>query len=368
MANKYVIGRGKLHWDQFISGTQTPTGERYIGNTPALTINSAYQNLDHYSSDEGLRVKDDSVQLQIDRTGSFQCDNITMENIALMFGATMALQNQLADTGRAEVFTVQTNRTYQLGSDDDNPQGIINVANVVVTNNSGLHAFGAITVGAQPADGETVTVNGQAITFQAAGPLAVHEVLIGPNTVATAQALKAEINAYATLYDVRASGDTNIIGVTAIASGVGGNAITLAEAVAGAGFTVSGATLAGGSAGGVIGMTGNYSVDNARGRVTILEASLAVSDDDVIEIAYDVAVGERMVVVDEENQIEGRLRFIADNPRGPNKDYFWPRVKLTPSGEFALKGETWQTITFNMEVLQPEQTGWKRVYVTEITA
>lgn len=368
MANNYVIGRGKLYFDQFVTGTQTPTGERYLGNTPALSMTSAYSNLDHYSSDEGLRVKDDSVQLQVDRTGSFQCDHISMENIALMFGSTAGTTNQAADTGRAETFTVQKNRTYQLGSDDTNPQGVINVANVVVTNNSGLHAFGNITVGAQPVDTETVTVNGQVITFKAAGPLAIHEVLIGPTTVATAQAIKTEINAYPTLYDVEASGDTNIVGLTAIASGVGGNAITLAEAVAAAGFTVSGATLTGGSAGGVIAATNNFTVDTARGRVTILEDPADVSDDDVIEIAYDVAVGEFMIAVDEENQVEGRLRFIADNPRGTNKDYFWPRVKLTPAGEFALKGETWQTITFNMEVLQPEQIGWKRVYVTEITA
>jgi hypothetical protein len=329
-------------------------------------MTSAYQNLDHYSSDFGLRVKDDSVQLQVDRTGSFQCDNISMENIALMFGATAQLSNQAADPGRAETFTVQKNRVYQLGSDDDNPQGVINVANVVVTNNSGLHAFANVTVGGQPVDAEVMHVNGQAITFVAASP-GLHEVLIGPNTVATAQALKTEINAYPTLYDVHASGDTNVIGLTAIASGTGGNSIALTETVAAAGFTVSGATLTGGSAGGVIAATNNYTVDAARGNITILADAADVSDNDVIEVAYDVQVGEFSLVVDEENQVEGRLRFISDNPRGTDKDYFWPRVKLTPSGEFALKGETWQTITFNMEVLQPEQATWKRVYVTEIT-
>jgi hypothetical protein len=367
MANNYVIGRGKLYFDQFLTGTQTPTGERYLGNTPALSLSSGYQNLDHYSSDEGLRVKDDSVQLQVDRTGSFQCDHISMDNVALMFGTEAATSNQAADTGRSETFTVQKGRVYQLGADDTNPQGVINVTNVVVTNNSGLHATGFITVGAQPVDTETVTVNGQAITFVVASP-ALHEVLIGPNTVATAQALKAEINAYPTLYDVDASGDANVVNLVAIASGVGGNAITLAEAVLAAGFTVSGATLTGGSASGVIVATGNFEVDTARGRVTLEEEPADIADDDVLEVVYDVLVGERIIVVDDENQVEGRLRFIADNPRGTNKDYFWPRVKLTPAGEFALKGETWQTMTFNMEILQPAQAGWKRVYITEQTA
>lgn len=367
MPNNYVIGRGKLYFDQFVTGTQTPTGERYLGNTPALTINSAYQNLDHYSSDEGLRVKDDSVQLQIDRTGSFQCDNISMQNCALMFGAAASSETQGTDTGQSEVFIVQQDHSYQLGSNDDHPQGLINITNVVVTNNSGLHAFGSINVGGNPTDADTMTVNGATITFVAASP-GLHEVLIGPNIVATAQALKAEINAYPDLYDVTASGDANVVNLIAIASGTGGNSIALTEVVTSSSFTISGATLSGGSASGVISETDNYSVDAARARITILADAPGIADNDEIEIAYDVAVGAFDIVVDEENQVEGRLRFLADNPRGTNKDYFWPRVKLTPAGEFALKGETWQTITFNMEVLQPQEIGWKRVYITELTS
>lgn len=368
MANNYVIGRGKLYFDQFITGTQTPTGERYLGNTPALSMNSAYQNLDHYSSDFGLRVKDDSVQLQVDRTGSFQCDNISMDNVALMFGSTAIISNQPSDTARVETFTVQAGRVYQLGSDDDYPQGVINVTNVVVNNNSGLHASGFYNFGAQPTAADTVELNGQTITFVSGTP-AVHEVQIGPTALATAQAFKAEINAYPTLYDVEASGDALVITVVALASGTAGNSITLTETVTGAGFTVSpGGTLAGGSASGTIGATDNYILDAANGRITIEDVPADISNDDIIEVTYDVLVGERSIVVDEENQVEGRLRFIADNPRGTNKNYFWPRVKLSPSGEFALKGETWQTMTMNMEVLQPEQATWKRVYITEQTA
>lgn len=367
MANNYVIGRGKLYFDQFITGTQTPTGERYIGNTPALSLNSAYQNLDHYSSDAGLRVKDDSVQLQVDRTGSFQCDNISMDNVALMFGATAEVENQPSDTGRSETFSMFAGRAYQLGSDDDTPQGVINVTNVVVTNNSGLHASGFLNFGANPTAADTITVNGEVITFVAASP-AVHEVEIGPSAIATAQATKAEINAYPTLYDVEASGEAQVITLIAIASGTGGNSIALAEAVTGVGFTISGATLSGGSASGTITSTGNFTVDTANGRIELEDEPADISDGDNVEVTYDVQVGERSIVVDEENQVEGRLRFVADNPRGTNKNYFWPRVKLTPSGEFALKGETWQTMTMNMEILQPAQASWKRVYITEQTA
>ncbi len=367
MANNYVIGRGKLYFDQFLTGTQTKTGERYLGNTPALTMNSAYQNLDHYSSDEGLRVKDDSVQLQVDRTGSFQCDNISIENVALMFGATASTEQQGADTGLSETFLAYADRYIQLGATDTDPDGAINVTNVVVTNNSGLHANGYVTfaVAGVPLNADTITINGQAITLVTGVPT-IHQVQIGASAEITAQSFKAEINAYPALYDVTASGEAEVITLTAIAAGTAGNSITMTESATN--VTVSGATLAGGSASGVIGTTGNYEVDTARGRVYIVAAPADITDGDTIAITYDLQVGSRSLVVDEENQVEGALRFLADNPRGLNKDYYWPRVKLTPSGEFALKGETWQTMTFNMEVLQPATAGMKRAYVREATS
>lgn len=363
----YVIGRGKLYFDKFIPDTQTRTGERYLGNTPALSMNSAYQELPHYSSDEGLREQDDNATLQIDRNGTFSCDNISIENVALMFGAGDAVdETVVAAPGSSDTFlTVKPGYYYQLGTSDLTPDGVGNVSNVVVTNNSGLHAIGSITVGGQPADTETVTVNGQVITFVAAAP-GLHEVLIGASTSATAQNLIAEINAFPGIYDVNASGATNIVSLQAIASGVGGNAITLAEAVAAAGFTVSGATLTGGSASGVIGATLNYTVDLARGRIYILETAPDVADGDDLEVQYDLGTSTRATVIDDNTSVEGALRFIADNPKGTDKDYFWPRVKLTPNGEYPLKGETWQTMTFNFAVLKPDVGN--RVYVREAAA
>jgi hypothetical protein len=70
------------------------------------------------------------------------------------------------------------------------------------------------------------------------------------------------------------------------------------------------------------------------------------------------------VVIEEGEQVEGSLRFIADNPKGSNKNYFWPYVRLQPSGDFAVKGEQWQLMTFQFAVLTPKD-GRRRVYVRE---
>jgi len=70
-------------------------------------------------------------------------------------------------------------------------------------------------------------------------------------------------------------------------------------------------------------------------------------------------------VIEEGEQVEGSLRFISDNPKGSNKNYFWPYVRIQPTGDFAVKGEQWQVISFNFAVLTPKD-GRKRVYVRAI--
>ena len=53
-------------------------------------------------------------------------------------------------------------------------------------------------------------------------------------------------------------------------------------------------------------------------------------------------------------EVRGALRYISTNPVGPKKDVYWPYVKLTPNGDFSLKGDEWQTIPFTFEVLKKD--------------
>lgn len=128
-------------------------------------------------------------------------------------------------------------------------QVLMHTANgkLVPLSTTGDFATGTITV-VGPADTETVTVNGQVITFIAAGVPTATQVLIDADDAVTAAALADVINSDPELYDVTADVASNVVTVTANAAGTAGNAITLAEAVADAGFLVSGATLTGANA------------------------------------------------------------------------------------------------------------------------
>lgn len=129
-----------------------------------------------------------------------------------------------------------------------------------ISETGGTNATGTITCVTAPVAGtDTITVNGQTITFVAALTGAENECLIAPNTwsaASQATILAAMLNASnnpkiaAATYSAATAvvtvkyGNSVVYG-TAGKKGVEGNSFTLASS--GAKFTVSGATLAGGA-------------------------------------------------------------------------------------------------------------------------
>lgn len=240
----YTLGRGKLYFDRYADGITIAAatqgeGERYFGNTPSFATSSSSENLDHFDSDAGVRVKDDSVQLSFDRTGSITCDNISSENIALQFLGTSAPVTQAPVVGAVTTRAVKRGRFYQLGATPALPAGVRKISNLVVTKAS------------------TVIV-----------------------------------------------------------------------------------------------LTGNYEVDPDLARVFIEQEAVAIADDDVLTFTFDVDASTRTQVISGNKSIYGALRFVADNPKGTNRDFYFPYVKLTPDGDYAFKGDDWQVMTFALEILK----------------
>lgn len=243
----YVLGKGKVFFDRYanavtMSATTQGEGERYFGNSPEFSTSASSESLDHFSSEGGLKTKDDSAQLSLDRTGKVVVDNINEENVALYFLGAASVIAQTAQVGLTTlVVGAKRGRFYQIGVSESNPAGLRNVSNVVVK------------------------------------------------------------------------------------KGVAW------------GTTVSAA--------------GNYQVDTELGRIYIEAAAPDINAAD-IQITFDTAASSRSQVVSSSNPIYGALRFVADNPKGINRDYYFPYVKLAPDGDYALKGEEWQQIGFTFEILK----------------
>lgn len=349
----YVVGAGRLFFGQFKPNSRVARGQLYFGNTPALSLSQSEDMLDHYSSEGGVRVKDASVSLQNDSSGSFQCDNISLENLALWF------------------------RGYQTTNIE---AGSATAAATVTFSTTG------------PEEGDTVTIGGQALTFVADDPVGT-EVLIGATLGANATNLANAINDLSMALGVTATAAGSVTTIRSSAPGTAGNGKTLA--VTGDNLAASGATLAGGTdvtetitgvergrwyqlgksvdlpqgvsqVGGVtIANVAPESilVDANAGRFYIVDDASDVVDGDDLEVSYGMVAGVDDVVIARSDIIEGEMAFIANNMAGSNDNYFWPYVKLSPDGDLPLKGDEWMTMTFNFEIMKRDALA-ERQYIT----
>lgn len=134
-ADDITLGRGEVYFDPFTTGT-TRSGEfKYMGNTPAVALSAATTKLDHFSSDRGLRVKDKSVVLEVNYTGTLETDNMDFANLAKFFLGAQSTVTQTSATAVNEDWTnVSAKTLLQLGVTTGNPQGARNVTAVVVMN------------------------------------------------------------------------------------------------------------------------------------------------------------------------------------------------------------------------------------------
>lgn len=111
-------------------------------------------------------------------------------------------------------------------------------------------------------------------------------------------------------------------------------------------------------------VAGNLEIDLELGRVYVESNSPDINDGDVLSVTYNLTAMTRNQVVGKGSEIVGSLRSIATNVVGTKKDYYWPYVKITPNGDFSLKGEEWQQVPFSLEILKKDATT-ERVYIEE---
>ncbi len=240
---QYVLGRGRVHFGRMLPGTKTVAkGREFLGNCPQINTTSSVDTLDHYSSTGGLRIKDASVDLQVNRTGTIQCDNIDPAVLALFFSGTEGLVTQVAATDQTTTRKLFKGYKYQIGATASNPIGVRNLS-----------------------DFEITTSGGSPVVVPAAN---------------------------------------------------------------------------------------NYTIDLARGILTILDNAVGITDDTSYILNYDIGASSYERVIASNETVYGELYFEADNASGRNLDYFFPYVKLSPNGDLNLISDEWMTAGFNFEILQ----------------
>lgn len=361
----YTLGRGKLFADFYDKTTGLLTGEFYIGNTTSLTYSSDEDNLDHFDSDDGVREKDDTVQLSDTASLGFTTDDVQPENLATFIKGALQTLAVMASVGETETFPVLRGRWYQLGVTDDTPTGARALDNLVVeVTIPAVQATGSYTFStAPPAQDDTVTIGGHVITFRTAAPSGA-QVLRGATPAEAATNLRAYINANAGTLGVSAGGAGAVVALIAEVAGAGGNAITTTAAFAtGANVVVSAATLTGGVAvsSGALDADTNLVLDEDLGRVFVREDAPDVADGDSITPTYDIKASSRSIILSTGDKAVAALRYISANPKGPQRDHYWPKVVVSPDGDYELKGDDWQAMSFSGEAYKV--TGRAKHYI-----
>jgi hypothetical protein len=188
-----TLGRGEIHFAPFKAGTLIPDGYRYLGNTPEFNLSVTSESLPHYTMDRGTKIKDKSVNLQTDFAGTFTCDDISMDNLALFFLGSASRVAQASATAETETIAdVKLGRSYQIGETDALPMGVKSVT------------ISAAVVGATPLVAGT--------DYELDGPRGIITILEGATNVNDGDDVEITYDLAAVSYDRTISGNKQIEG------------------------------------------------------------------------------------------------------------------------------------------------------------
>jgi len=322
--DNYTLGKGVVSFDQKNLASGLYMGERDLGNAPAFSFNIALEKLEHFSSRGGLKAKDKEIISQITPGVSFTLDEINKENLALL---TLAeLLEVPADAGvvtdeavtvhlgkRSELANRGIGKVYALPYDDSAVDNVLFVVGEVVSG-----AVGVGTVLAVTGDATSGTLT---IALTTAG-------FVDDETITGSIAGTAEVN--------------NATGETAIANSA---IVHITDAATGLVTYVEGV---------------DYEIDPALkddviGRIKWLTDAPTVTDGEAVQVTYGFDYNAYTVVqAFKETQIEGKLRFVSDNPAGTDQELEIWRCSLTPAGDTAMIGDDWSTLGFTGEILKDE--------------
>ena len=140
-SNQYTIPRGRVYFEAINAATDEKQGAVYLGNCPAFTVSIETEKAEHYSSETGLREKDASVVLEVKRSASLTCDNMSATNVALFLSGSTGEVQQAGGAVTGETLLVLPGRYFQLGATAAQPVGARKVSNVVVKSADGATEY-----------------------------------------------------------------------------------------------------------------------------------------------------------------------------------------------------------------------------------
>lgn len=128
-----TIPRGKILFARFLPGTMTPGPFVDLGNCPEFTLTRNVSKLSHYSSQQGMKNKDEEVVTDSDLSGAITTDDMKATNMALWMMSAEETVTQAAITSTTQNESVRPGQVVQLGRSDTMPTGARSVTVTSVT-------------------------------------------------------------------------------------------------------------------------------------------------------------------------------------------------------------------------------------------
>lgn len=99
----------------------------------------------------------------------------------------------------------------------------------------------------------------------------------------------------------------------------------------------------------------DYAINYEFGSIDVLANGLTLKDGDPLTVTYTAAAVSyyRISTGDAAGFFE--MRYEANNAAGAKQTYWFPYVKIQPTGEYTFKSDTWQQMQFKLEILKRGQ-------------
>ncbi len=309
----YTLMKGMLYFDKLSESTGLYLGERNLGNAPAVNFNVSLEALEHFSSTGGLKAKDKKVIAQITPQFNFTLDEISAENMGMLLTTTPTAVTQAADDDQTALLTdVAPGFWYETGDREigiyalgyDTGTVIFAIGEVV----SGATGVGTVVERVGDATSGTLYLNTLTAGF------VDNEALTGDGSgAAAANGVEAFLTSAVSVEDTDAAGT----------------------------FFVAGT---------------DFTVDSGTGRISpIVGGAIDGTTVTNLTVCYGI-LGATYYELNglSETQLEGKMRFVSDNPVGNQLELEIWRVSLVPAGDTALIGDDWSTLSFEGEILKDD--------------
>lgn len=97
-------------------------------------------------------------------------------------------------------------------------------------------------------------------------------------------------------------------------------------------------------------LEGNITLQRAEGRFYVMPDAPDIDDADEIEVTFQWRNSLSSNAEPVSQEVVGCLRYISTNPLGSRKNYFFPCVRIRPSGGMDLKGDQFQQLMFSADI------------------